>query len=89
MALRFITTAAGLNVIVEGENRVVPKDHKSYNEILAGLKAGDFSVVNLLDEFKKAVEDFDGVDFQIVAGELLYRGQPYDNTSSPSRINPV
>lgn len=75
----FITTSAGINVIINGENRLIPKDHEHHDTILNGLRAGNSDVVNLLDELKRKIEDFDGVDFQLSHGELLYRGQAYDN----------
>lgn len=75
----FITTALGVNIIKDGKSLLVPNDHKHYQTILDGLRAGNFEVVELLDEMKKKIQDFDGVDFQIVHGELLYRGNPYPN----------
>lgn len=80
MKVPFITTAMGINVILEGKSRLIPKDHQHHDTILSGLRAGNYEVVSLLDEMKKKIEDFDGVDFQLSHGELLYRGKPYENT---------
>src|SRR4051812_8563445 len=75
----FIKTAMGINVIMNGENRLIPVDHEHHDTILAGLRAGNFAIVALLDELKNKMEDFSGVDFQLVHGELLFRGNPYPN----------
>ncbi len=75
----FITTAMGLNVIINGESRLIPSDHEHYVTVLNGLRAGNYAIVALLDELKRKIEDFDGVDFQLSHGELLFRGQPYEN----------
>ena len=79
----FITTALGLNIILNNESRLVPTDHEHYQTILDGLRAGNFEVVNLIDEKKNKLKEFIGeineVDFQISHGELLHRGKPYEN----------
>jgi hypothetical protein len=83
----FITTALGVNAIINGENVLIPKDHKNYETIIACLKVGDTNVVNLINEFKLKIQDFDGVDFQVVNGELLFRGKPYTNNVIIDHIN--
>jgi len=75
----FIKTAMGINVILNGENRLIPVDHEHHDTILAGLRAGNFEILSLLDELQRKIADFDGVDFQLSHGELLFRGKPYPN----------
>ncbi len=86
MVLRWIRTATGINVIVKGESKLVPVDHKHYKQILAGLQANDASVLELVDELKRRINDFSGVDFEILGGELLFRGQPYHNDVLTEKI---
>jgi len=82
----FITTAMGINVILEGKSRLIPHDHKHHDKILEGLRAGNFEIVHLLDELKRNIENFDGVDFQLVHGELMYHGQPYENEAVVKQV---
>lgn len=86
-SLLWIMTGDGnINIIVNGVVKLVGTDHENYDKILAGCVAGDSNVINLIDEMKIKINNFDGVDFSIQDGELLFRGTPYSNAVLSAKI---
>lgn len=86
-SLLWIMTGDGnLNIIVNNTVRQVGTDHENYAKILEGCKANDSNVVALIDAMKIKINNFDGVDFSIQDGELMFRGTPYANKVLSGKI---
>lgn len=78
------STVSGLTIYTQGGDTIgVPLNSPHYKDVLKELEnANEHSeqtIRKILFQKQQKVKDFSGVDFEIIAGELLFRGKPYEN----------
>jgi len=83
MSLHYIKSGQGnIHVVLDGNSRIVAVGHRNYDKIAEALDIGDVEVLRSPDLFNvtSAIQDFVGVDMEVRAGELFFRGKAYCNT---------
>lgn len=74
-------TPTSVNVLLGGKSHTITQDsHFNYSKIREAIKAGEFDSLEELFDVSKAVETFSEGLVSVVAGEVLYEGQPVHNS---------
>jgi len=69
----------------DGNMKMIDTAHKNYNEIVAGMKAGEddkvIELINIASQLERAVRASSNTDnVTIVDGEVLFQGEPIHNS---------
>jgi len=88
MSYPYILSNGVLNIVIDGQPRVVTEDHRYYTKILDSLKnGGDESTILKLVDLKRGIQDFVEGAIEVKDGVLFYKDEELANSMTTRILN--